>query len=433
MARRRPGPTSGAVKKVGFDFRLLPAQREFWGALDAGKRFVAYVGGIRGGKTYVGARRALYEAVKRGGVGWIISPTYPMSDIPKREFEEVLALHPQLVAQHRDHPAPYWRLATKNGAEIEVRSGEFPDRLRGPGLSWVWIDEGALLDGEAWRILLGRVLDTRGVMFVTTTPKGRNWVYEEFMVGQHPDYAVVTSKTSDNVFLPADALKKLTTRYGGGTNWARQELEAEFVAFEGLVYPEFDLDTHVQVPPARETFREVVAGLDWGYNDPTACVAVGRSPDRTWWVLDEVYDTHLSPSEVVRDVSGFCRQYGVHRLWADPSRPDLIEELRRARIPVLAARPCKPLTLGVSRVAGLLKEDRVRVSPVCRWLISEFGTYAFKRVVGTDRAKGGEVPDDKCNHALDALRYVLWSMEPVTPDPWAPRDPIRIPQPTLRT
>lgn len=409
MRRRSRPPTKG---KVGWTFKFLPKQAEFWRLLDEGRRFVAYVGGIRGGKTYVGARRALYEAVKRGGLGWIVAPTYPMSEIPKREFEGVLGQYPHVVAQHRDHPSPYWRLATPNNPEIEIRSGEFPDRLRGPGLSWVWIDEGAMLDVEAWRVLLGRVMDTKGVIFITTTPKGRNWVWEEFARGASPEFAFVTSRTEENTYLPQEDLQMFRERFGVGSSWARQELDAEFVMFEGLVYPDFDPALHVSPPPRREQMLEVIGGMDWGYHDPMALLAVGRDVNRCWWVMDELVDQRLSPSEVARDTAAFCRQWGVRRVWADSSRPDMLDELRRSGVPILPAKSCKPVTLGVSLVSGLLRAGRLRIAPHCRWTITEFGTYSFKRQPGTDKAKTGEVPEDRHNHALDALRYALWSIEP---------------------
>ena len=105
MAKRRLPPTR-PPRPIRFDLgRLLPGQAEFWRVLETDEaRYVAVVTGIRGGKTMIGARRALREATRRGGLGWIVAPTYTMANTPHRLFEDVLNQHPGMVADQRDHP-----------------------------------------------------------------------------------------------------------------------------------------------------------------------------------------------------------------------------------------------------------------------------------------------------------------------------------------
>ena len=68
-----------------------------------------------------------------------------------------------------------------DGTMIEFRSADDPQSLRGAGLDILWIDEAALLPSkEAWDVVRPALGDKLGILITTTTPMGRNWLYEEF-------------------------------------------------------------------------------------------------------------------------------------------------------------------------------------------------------------------------------------------------------------
>ena len=93
--------------------------------------------------------------------------------------------------------------------------------------------------------------------------------------------------------------------------------------------------------------------------------------------------------------------------------------------PVLASRPCSPKALGFPRISALLIEGTLRVAPHCRNVITEFGLYSYKRKRGTDSVKPGDEVEDRFDHAMDALRYMLWSVAPGSFDSldWSAADP----------
>ena len=63
---------------------------------------------------------------------------------------------------------------------VEIKTAENPDRLRGAGLGFIWMDEAAMMSEEVYKILLGTILATKGVIFRTSTPRGHNWFYKLF-------------------------------------------------------------------------------------------------------------------------------------------------------------------------------------------------------------------------------------------------------------
>src|SRR5262249_15749361 len=133
--------------------------------------------------------------------------------------------------------SPYPNVSLSNGAVVRFRTAEDPERLRGPNLSGVWLDEGSLMARDAHDISLAclRAHGGPGWLSNTFTPKGlSHWTYESF--GRpRPNTELIRSRTADNPFLPAEFAETLRGQYTERT--ALQELEGEFCDLEGAEWP----------------------------------------------------------------------------------------------------------------------------------------------------------------------------------------------------
>ena len=128
-------------------------------------------------------------------------------------------------------PPPALTLLT--GAEILFRSGDDPERLRGPNLSGAWLDEASQMPKDAFDILIGclRQEGQQGFLTATMTPRGLgHWTYEKWGKAA-PDTAIFQAQTRDNPFNPPGFHQQLARQYGGLR--AAQELEGQFVNIEG--------------------------------------------------------------------------------------------------------------------------------------------------------------------------------------------------------
>src|SRR5262245_27572817 len=207
--------------------KLHPAQRDF---LRSSALFRALVGGIGSGKSWAGAYDMLRRA-KPGRLYCVVSPSYGMlSDSTFRSFE---TLARQLGVADRDDvkksAPPACRL--KTGAEILFRSADDPERLRGPNLSGVWLDEAGLMVKEAFDIAIACLREggEQGWLTATFTPKGTgHWTYEYFGKDR-PNTELVRAHTAENPFNPPEFAATLEEQYGAGSAFALQELGGEFV------------------------------------------------------------------------------------------------------------------------------------------------------------------------------------------------------------
>ena len=131
------------------------------------------------------------------------------------------------------------RMKLVNGSEVLFRSTDEPDHLRGPNLAWVYMDEAAQSSEESFRVLQGR-LRQEGMepqLWITTTPKGFNWVYQEFAAKERSGWGLVRCSARDNPYLPEGFLDRLEASYA--PEFALQEIEGEFTIVGGNAF--FDM------------------------------------------------------------------------------------------------------------------------------------------------------------------------------------------------
>lgn len=180
-------------------------------------------------------------------------------------------------------------------------------------------------------------------------------------------------------------------------------------AGEGLVYP-FDERIHVAEPPPLNSFREFHVGMDHGWVDAGFLGLAGiqgHGEDAVVWLLDEWYESEC-PNHVWNERA---QAWNYAKFWPDPSRPDRINDLRAMGLKV--GETDNNLLGGIARVAELMfvrttesgeRYSRFYVSPKCKHTIREFGLYRRKKLPdGTF----DEMPEDKNNHSMDGVRYLV--------------------------
>jgi predicted phage terminase large subunit-like protein len=217
-------------------------QFQFW---NNPARFRLFVGGRGSGKTHAGALESL--RMPTGSIGTVIAPTYPMlRDGAMRTILHVAGAGNVIQEFNQSHG----ELKLIGNRTILFRSADNADRLRGANLGWLWLDEGALMDPETWPIAVATLRETPGRAWITTTPRGRNWIWELWNRGGL-DYAMIESRTADNVYLPAGFVEML--RATMTAEQYEQEANGKFIDVTGAMFKRQWFE-YVDSPPA---------GLDW--------------------------------------------------------------------------------------------------------------------------------------------------------------------------
>lgn len=385
---------------TGIEYDLLPGQ-DLCDSLKA--KHKAFIGGIGSGKTFFGALWATMQA-QMPGDGMILAPTYRMlEDVTQVEFFNFLERHNATYVHDRGRS----KVTTGQGT-IFLRSAENPDRLRGPNLTWAWGDEAALWREDAFKVLLGRLRMNNARSLLTTTPAGFNWLWEYFEDHPTSRFAYVQGSSRENPYLDAEFVGDLQDAYS--SEYALQEIEGQFVAFEGLIYSEFRRGLHIQefnVPEHWKRYRAV----DYGYTNPLVCLWGAQDEDGRLYVYNERYERKQLISTHASAILGYeSAKYG----WTVADH-DAQDNAEMANCGISTINAQKDVSTGIQRVKARLstREDgrpRLIIHPRCVNLIKEIGVYRWSPIAKT----GGnekETPVKESDHAMDALRYMVMELD----------------------
>jgi predicted phage terminase large subunit-like protein len=197
-------------------------QLQFWTSC-LNNRISAYVGGVGAGKTFAGCVQMLNA--KEGSTILAISPTYSqMRDSSLKLFMEIYG-ESGLIESHN---STNMETRVAGNRTILWRSADNPSRLRGSNCNFAWLDEAAYMTEELFHVVLGRLRRAPGNMFITTTPRGKNWLYRKIQDGM---IHMTKASTASNKFNPSSYLEAMKMAYTG--SFAAQELEGEFVDTDG--------------------------------------------------------------------------------------------------------------------------------------------------------------------------------------------------------
>lgn len=187
-----------------------------------------FQGGAGSGKTIGGGLKSLKMVLEHPGiVGIITAPSYKMlQDATIPAYEKVFTRAVLKPINKTD-----MRAETVNGGKLFFRTTSDPYLLRGITAGFFHMDEGAESPALAFKILQARLRQegTPQQGWVTTTPKGFNWLHQEFIKEKRENYKVFRARTIDNYLLPSDYMTKLRESYSDNEQFLLQELEGEFI------------------------------------------------------------------------------------------------------------------------------------------------------------------------------------------------------------
>jgi len=219
-------------------------------------RFKVLSAGRRWGKTRLGVNECL-DAASKGGRAWWVSPSYKTSEVGWRPLRQIARKIPNAEVRLVD------RMVTlPGGGFVAVRSADNPDSLRGEGLDFVVMDECAFMQKEAWTEAIRPALSDRlGKALFISTPKGRNWFWENYQRGINGEegWAAWTFPTVNNPYIAASEVE--AARRDLPEIIYRQEYLAEFVDDQGGVFRRVQEAATLQ-PSEPQAGRQYVAGVD---------------------------------------------------------------------------------------------------------------------------------------------------------------------------
>lgn len=388
------------------DLKLHEGQEK---VLDSQCRFIATSSGIQGGKTTVGAIWLLDQIWKAHQLGyhgdWLIAA--PTLDIIRastlKEFKPLF-------------PADWgvWKEGAKQydlafGGRVFVRSVDIPNHIEGMTLLGAWLDEAGQMDGDVWPIIQARtaIWSAKGFgkVLMTSTPYEPNWYYRDIyrQYGKDPNIDLITWESIANPAFPKAEFERAKASMAKALFDRRYC--GKFTRLEGLVYEDFDLDSHVVEPFDIPDHWLRFGGMDFGQSVATAVVCIAEDPtEHKFYVYHEFFKKGL----LLREVAHFLNHEELKFCQADSQGAQNIAELQRYYGCKGIAQADKRVMVGIERVTELLKQGRLFFfRKRAENTIGEMVDYHWKKQDDTRAQATKDEPVKKNDHCMDSLRYAF--------------------------
>lgn len=291
---------------------------------DSRARFKVLACGRRWGKTRDAALEAIAEACVVGSRTWWVAPTYQISEVGWREMVSLARQIPGAKIKRGERTIEI--LGT-----ITVRSADDPQKLRAEGLDFLIMDEAAYCDPLVWgEVLRPSLMDRKGRAMFTSTPRGKNWFYVlHEQAKTEPDWESWNCPTWDNPYIATEEIEHARRTMTPGR--FAQEIAAEFVDFEGRVFPDLTrFSQRVKPTPG----KQYVMGIDWARSvDYTQVAVLGVADARQKELYTLQGDYHVQKQQVASMVENWRPCMVIPE--ANSIGQVLIDELIRDDVPIV--------------------------------------------------------------------------------------------------
>jgi hypothetical protein len=410
-------------RKPLFEALDYTPRTEQWAIHNSESRFIVPCCGRRFGKSLCAGNELTAYMFTPDSRYWIVGPTYRLGEkefrvvlhnlvqklkIPKLRFSNNVKQGDMRITM----PAPW-------NTVLEVVSADRPDSLVGEGLNGVIMSEAALHKASTWEMFIEPALsDERGFAIFPSTPRGFNWFQGMWQLGQMPemdDYDSWQLPTWSN-----------TNKFPGGRfdpeilriestvskQHFKQEYSAEFTAFEGKIYDEFNFRDHVKQIEYNPAWQNYWA-MDFGYVDPFVVLDIMVDSSDNVYVWREYQVSGISTYEHGKALLQRQNPEGFHvdGMYGDPRGADERATLALTLGHIQANAVGWSLGVEAIRQALKLRPDGTPglfIDPSCVNLTRQMDQLRFAEVREGHNAQGRtgvEKQHDHDDHGPDALRY----------------------------
>lgn len=416
-----PSITSGISKEKMFGLiGYEPHSANQWAAHNSDARFRIPCCGRRWGKSTFAAHEMTAAMFIPDSYYWICGPDYSLGEkefrivyndiIRKLDMRNIKGIKVTNNPKQGD-----MSIRMPWNTVLEVKSAQKKDGLVGEGLDGLIVAEAARHDRDTWEMYLEPALsDKRGWAIFPSTPRGYNWYQGLWELGRDkafPDYQSWRFPTwSNSAMFPMgyEDPEMVRIRSLVSKSFWLQEYAAEFTAFEGQIYEDFDFTIHVQDIEYNPDWKNYNT-LDFGFRDPFVCLDIMVDPSDNIYIWREYMYSGMSTWEHGQFLINRKNPQGYHidGIYADPNGADEIATLQPMMGFIIA--PKVPWIQGIESIQRLikLKDDgtpSLYIDRSCKNTIRQLSQLRHAEVrEGINVRREGQ--HDYDDHGPDALRY----------------------------
>lgn len=380
--------TLSNLNSVG-EYKGAKVTQVFRANYNATERVVVNQGGSSSGKTYSILQVLFLRLLTRpNSIATVVGSTIPnLKKGALRDMQRILTDAPDWKRFVNDFNKTDRTYTLTNGSLMEFVSYEDGMQARSGKRDYAFFNEANAISKDIYDQVAMR---TGEQIFIDYNPTAAFWVHQ-YVIGQ-PNTVVFYSTFAHNPFAhPANVAHIKRYREIDPEAWRVYGL-GKTGALQGLVFPRVQIVQEIPKPVRKSAY-----GLDFGFNDPTACVLAAEHNGELY--LQEIlYGYEMTTAEIAEAIKG---EVLGHPVYCDAASPMTIKELQRLGINARAAKKGHDsIMAGIKRIKEFA---RVNITADSINLIKEQQNYkwAEKNDIQLDK------PIDSFNHLWDAARYAV--------------------------
>lgn len=270
-----------------------------------------------------------------------------------------------------------------------------PSKIRSTEFNHIWMEEANEFTYDDYITLRLRMsaISNKGPnrIYLSYNPSTFCWINEKVL--NKPETLLIHSTYKDNPYLPKSYVRMLLAMKDSDPNYYKVYALGEDGDPEGIIFQPFK---DYQKDP---NYDEVIYGLDFGFNNPSALARVGFYDDEPY-LKELLYQSKLITSELIEKMNYLIPDKTAN-IYADAAEPDRIEEIKQAGFNIYPAQ--KSVIDGINRVKSYhpiycyygslnLKKER----SMYMWKCDKDGNYI-------------DAPVKFKDHLMDGIRYAIYT------------------------
>ena len=277
-------------------------QRVIETIVDTPQKYITVVSPRQVGKSLLLVNLILYYGINdKGSKIGVITPIYQQARKLMEDLYEAIKDSGIVEATNFSN----FEIKLKTGSKIYFRSSEREDGLRGYTFDYLFLDEASYQSEDAWKRAIQPTALVHGKKVVLfSTPRGRDWFYELFQMGQDtnsPMHASVRMEQGDNPYIDKEEIA--AAKRSLPDSIFRAEYLGEFLEGESQVFQNFNANCFDKWP---KPVGKCYIGVDLAQTgDYTVAVVM----DSTGAVVEIYRDNHKEWEDMSTKIIQLAQRY----------------------------------------------------------------------------------------------------------------------------
>ena len=288
------------------------------------------------------------------------------------------------------------------------------DLVQGITLAGVFFDEVALMPESFVNQATGRCSVAGSKFWFNCNPAGPyHWFKSDWIDDKDEKSLLYLHFTLDDNESLSEEIKDRYRHMYTGVFYRRYVL-GQWCMAEGVIYDMFDEEKHVR--SIRQIAPDLLAGplyvsCDYGTQNATVFQLWNKGKNGKWYCVREYYYSgrdlgkQKTDEEYADDLIKWLDGTKIRAIIVDPSAASFIAVLRKRGFKVIKAK--NDVADGIRTVGTMLNRGRLIFSDTCKNTQMEFASYVWDDKAA---ARGEDQPVKAHDHAMDALRYFVYTI-----------------------